>query len=320
MFQVRTDLALEAREKFDEDNVEIKGVRLEEEQATPDIHISSVIIETENGAKAMGKPKGSYVTLEAPNMIDEDEGYHREISIQLSKVLKRLLPQKEDFTTLVVGLGNRAVTPDSLGPRVVDNLCITRHIIKEFGRYVIGDSCHKSVSSIVPGVMAQTGIESMEIVRGITKETNPDIIIAVDALAARSTRRLNRTIQITDTGINPGSGVGNHRHALNGESMGIPVIAVGIPTVVDAATIVIDTMNNLLEAMSQAEQLRRISNSYEKLDMMEKYELVHELLTPQLNTLFVTPKDVDEAVKRLSFTVSEGINLALQKDEEAHRH
>lgn len=320
MFQVRTDLALEAREKFDEDNVEIKGVRLEEEQATPDIHISSVIIETENGAKAMGKPKGSYVTLEAPNMIDEDEGYHREISIQLSKVLKRLLPQKEDFTTLVVGLGNRAVTPDSLGPRVVDNLCITRHIIKEFGRYVIGDSCHKSVSSIVPGVMAQTGIESMEIVRGITKETNPDIIIAVDALAARSTRRLNRTIQITDTGINPGSGVGNHRHALNGESMGIPVIAVGIPTVVDAATIVIDTMNNLLEAMSQAEQLRRISNSYEKLDMMEKYELVHELLTPQLNTLFVTPKDVDEAVKRLSFTVSEGINLALQKNEEAHRH
>ena len=316
MYQVRTDLALEAREKFEEDNVEIKGVRLEEEQATKDIHISSVIIETENGAQAMGKPKGSYVTLEAPNMIEEDEGYHREVSMQLSRVLKRLFPQKKDFTTLVVGLGNRAVTPDSLGPRVVDNLCITRHIIKEFGNYAIGDRCHRSVSSIVPGVMAQTGIESMEIVRGIIKETNPDIIIAVDALAARSTRRLNRTIQITDTGINPGSGVGNHRHALNAESMGIPVIAIGIPTVVDAATIVIDTMNNLLEAMSQAQQLRCISSSYEKLDMMEKYELVHELLTPQLNTLFVTPKDVDEAVKRLSFTISEGINIALQKEDE----
>lgn len=315
MYQVRTDLALEAREKFQEDNVEIKGVRLEEEQAADDIHISSVIIETENGAKAMGRPKGNYVTLEAPNMIDEDEGCHREISIQLSRVLKRLLPKGEEFTTLVVGLGNRAVTPDSLGPRVVDNLCITRHIIKEFGKYVIGDSCHKSVSSIVPGVMAQTGIESMEIVRGITKETSPDVIIAVDALAARSTRRLNRTIQITDTGINPGSGVGNHRHALNSKSVGIPVIAVGIPTVVDAATIVIDTMNNLLDAMSQAEQLRRIGNSYEKLDMMEKYELVHELLTPQLNTLYVTPKDVDEAVKRLSFTISEGINIALQKED-----
>ncbi len=162
--------------------------------------------------------------------------------------------------------------------------------------------------------MAQTGIESMEIVRGIVKETSPDVIIAVDALAARSTRRLNRTIQITDTGINPGSGVGNHRNALNRESVGVPVIAIGIPTVVDAATIVIDTMNSLLEAMSQAEQIRRIGSSYEKLDMMEKYDLVHELLTPQLNTLYVTTKDVDEAVKRLSYTVSEGINIALQKD------
>ncbi len=314
MYQVRTDLALETREKFEEDNVEIKGVRLDEEQAGPDILISSVVIETENGAKAMGKPKGSYVTLEAPDMIDEDEGYHREISVQLSRVLKRLLPKKKDFTTLVAGLGNRCVTPDSLGPRVVDNLCITRHIIKEFGRYVIGEHCHKSVSSIVPGVMEQTGIESMEIVRGIVKETSPDVIIAVDALAARSTRRLNRTIQITDTGINPGSGVGNHRNALNRESVGVPVIAIGIPTVVDAATIVIDTMNSLLEAMSQAEQIRRIGSSYEKLDMMEKYDLVHELLTPQLNTLYVTTKDVDEAVKRLSYTVSEGINIALQKD------
>ena len=275
-----------------------------------------MVIETENGAKAMGKPKGNYVTVEAPNMIEEDEGYHREISIQLSKILKRLLPQKKDFTSLVVGLGNLAVTPDSLGPRVVDNLCITRHIINEFGKYVIGDSCHKSVSSIVPGVMAQTGIESMEIVRGISKETKPDVIIAVDALAARSTRRLNRTIQITDTGINPGSGVGNHRHALNEKSVGVPVIAIGIPTVVDAATIVIDTMNNLLEAMNQAKQLRQLGSSYEQLDMVEKYQLVHELLTPQLNTLYVTPKDVDEAVKRLSFTVSEGINIALQKDGE----
>ncbi len=315
MFQVRTDLALEAREKFEEDNVEIKGVRLDEEQVTPEIHISSVMIETENGAKVMGRPKGSYVTLEASNMMEEDEGYHREISVQLSRILKRLLPDKQDFTTLVAGLGNRAVTPDSLGPRVVDNLCITRHIINEFGKYVIGDNCQKSVSSIVPGVMAQTGIESMEIVRGIVKETKPDVIIAVDALAARSTRRLNRTIQVTDTGINPGSGVGNHRHGLNGESMGIPVIAIGVPTVVDAATIVIDTMNNLLEAMCHAKQLRQLGHSYDELDLVEKYDLVHELLTPQLNTLFVTPKDVDEAVKRLSFTISEGINMALQKDE-----
>ena len=139
------------------------------------------------------------------------------------------------------------------------------------------------------------------------------MIIAVDALAARSTRRLNRTIQITDTGINPGSGVGNHRHALNHESIGVPVIAIGVPTVVDAATIVIDTMNNLLAALNEAEQFRRIEGSYEQLDMAEKYELVRELLAPQLNTMFVTPKDIDDAVRRLSYTVAEGINIALQQ-------
>ena len=283
MYQVRTDLALETREKFEEDNVEIKGVRLDEEQAGPDILISSVVIETENGAKAMGKPKGSYVTLEAPDMIDEDEGYHREISVQLSRVLKRLLPKKKDFTTLVAGLGNRCVTPDSLGPRVVDNLCITRHIIKEFGRYVIGEHCHKSVSSIVPGVMAQTGIESMEIVRGIVRETSPDVIIAVDALAARSTRRLNRTIQITNTGIHPGSGVGNHRNALTQESLQVPVIAIGVPTVVDAATIVND-------ALADKAQVN---------------------LT-ELNNMYVTSKDVDYQIKQISHILCDAINEALE--------
>ena len=315
MYQVRTDLALEAREKFEEDNVEIKGVRLEEEEAEEGIRVSSLVIETENGAKAMGRPKGNYITLEAPEMIEEDEDYHREISKQLADILRRLFPKKQEFQTLVVGLGNRDVTPDSLGPRVVDQLCVTRHIIKEFGKYVLDDRCHQPVSGIVPGVMAQTGMESMEIVRGIVSETKPDLVIAVDALAARSTRRLNRTIQVTDTGINPGSGVGNHRHALNKKSLGVPVIAIGIPTVVDAATIVIDTMNNLLNALRQSESIRRIEGTYEKLDMMEKYELVRELLAPQLNTLYVTPKDIDESVRRLSFTISEGINIALQEEE-----
>ena len=317
MYQVRTDLALEAREKFEEDNVEIKGVRLEEEEIREGIRVSSLVIETENGAKTMGRPKGNYITLEAPEMIDEDEDYHREISEHLAKLLRRLFPKKEEFQTLVVGLGNREVTPDSLGPRVVDQLCITRHIIREFGKYVIDDRCHQPVSGIVPGVMAQTGMESMEIVKGIVTETEPDLVIVVDALAARSTRRLNRTIQVTDTGINPGSGVGNHRHALNKESLGVPVIAIGIPTVVDAATIVIDTMNNLLKALRQSESIRRIEGTYEKLDLMEKYELVRELLAPQLNTLYVTTKDIDESVRRLSFTISEGINIALQ--EEAYR-
>lgn len=314
-FQVRTDLALETREKFEEDNVEVKGVRMEEEVAKEgEIKITTVVIETENGAKSMGKPKGNYITLEAPNMSEQDEGYHREISAQLAKVLQRLLPKKEEpITVLVVGLGNREVTPDALGPRVVDNMMITRHIIREFGKYAFGEDEMNQISGIVPGVMAQTGMESQEIIKGIVQETQPDCVIVIDALAARSTKRLGRTIQITDTGINPGSGVGNHRHALNEDSLGIPVIAIGIPTVVDAATIVSDTMHTLIQAMSQSTYLKNLSNSLESLDEAEKQDLIRELLSPNLNTMFVTPKDIDESVKLLSYTISEGLNMALSQ-------
>ncbi len=310
MYEVRTDLALEAREKFEEDNVEIKGVRLEEEEVAGDIKIVKVVIETENGAKAMGKPRGTYITLEAPNMIDEDEDYHREISEQLARMLASLLPEgSKDMSVLVVGLGNREVTPDALGPNVIDNIMITRHIIKEFGTYALGEEHTRKISGIVPGVMAQTGMESEEIIKGVVEETNPDCIIVVDALAARSTKRLNRTIQITDTGINPGSGVGNHRHAINQEAMGVPVIAIGIPTVVDAATIVTDTMSDLIGAMAESSRLKGLGGTLETLDEMEKYELIRELLSPHLNAFFVTPKDIDEAVKRLSYTISEGLNM-----------
>ena len=200
---------------------------------------------------------------------------------------------------LVVGLGNREVTPDALGPRVVDNLFITRHIVKEYGKYAFGEKNVNRISSIVPGVMAQTGMESLEIIHGI-----------IDELAARSTKRLNRTIQVTDTGINPGSGVGNHRHGLNKKSLGIPVISIGIPTVVDAATIVNDTMFNLIAAMSQSKAFDILGDSLKELNDGEKYELIRELLSPNLNAMFVTPKDIDESVKRLSYTISEGINIA----------
>lgn len=319
MYQVRTDLALETKEKFEEDNVEIKGVRLEKEELFGDIQLVRVVIETENGAKAMGKPKGTYITLEAPNMLDEDEDYHREISVQLARTLKSLLPEeREDMSVLVVGLGNREVTPDALGPYVVDNIMITRHIIKEFGSYAFGEHQTSRISGIVPGVMAQTGMESGEIIKGVAEETNPDCIIVIDALAARSTKRLNRTIQITDTGINPGSGVGNHRHAINQKTVGVPVIAIGIPTVVDAATIVTDTMSDLIAAMAESSRLKGLGGSLESLDEVEKYELIRELLSPHLNAFFVTPKDIDEAVKRLSYTISEGLNMTfLESGEKA---
>lgn len=314
MYQIRTDLALETQEKMQEDHVELKGVRFLEEKVDKNLTISTVVIETENGAKTMGKPKGTYITIEAGNMAEEDEDYHREISVQLARVIRELTHvKKEEISVLVVGLGNRDVTPDALGPRVVDNLFITRHILNEYGKYAFGQDKVNRISSIVPGVMAQTGMESLEIIKGIIKETKPDLIVAVDALAARSTKRLNRTIQVTDTGINPGSGVGNHRHGLNEKSLGVPVISIGIPTVVDAATIVNDTMYNLVTAMAQSKAFSALGSSLEDLNEGEKYELIRELLSPNLNAMFVTPKDIDESVKRLSFTVSEGLNIAFME-------
>lgn len=164
-------------------------------------------------------------------------------------------------------------------------------------------------SAIVPGVMAQTGMETVEIIKGIVAETKPDFVIAVDALAARNSKRLNRTIQIADTGINPGSGVGNHRNAITKETVGVPVIAIGVPTVVDAATIVNDTMENLVKAMETSELLKGVGVVLQGYHAAEKYELIKELISPHLNGMFMTPKDIDETVRVISHTISDGLNL-----------
>ena len=149
----------------------------------------------------------------------------------------------------------------------------------------------------------------MEIIRGVVEETKPELVLVIDALAARSTKRLNRTIQITDTGINPGSGVGNHRNAINQQELGVPVIAIGVPTVVDAATIVNDTMEELIGEMEKMDEMRQLSGALHALDQAEKHEMIREMIAPNLNTMFVTPKDIDETVKYLSYTISEGLNL-----------
>lgn len=318
-YSIRTDLALEDKERFESDNVEVQGVSLKEDyDEEREIKVTTVKIETENGAKVMRKPVGTYITMEAPNMSVPDEDYHDEIPKELSKFLERFVEKdKEDYSILVVGLGNRKVTPDALGPYVVDNLNITRHIVKEYGKYAMGEEDVRLVSAIVPGVMAQTGMETVEIVKAIVQETKPDMIIAVDALAARSSKRLNRTIQITDTGINPGSGVGNHRNAITRDTVGVPVIAIGVPTVVDAATIVNDTMENLILALESSETLRGVGVVMQGYNAAEKYELVKELISPHLNGLFVTPKDIDETVKRISYTISEALNMLFSK---GHAH
>ena len=293
--QVRTDLALEAKETVQKPDEEIRGVRVEEEKDEEnEIYITRVIIETKNGAKIMGKPMGTYITLEAPRMATPDEDYHREISEKVADQIQELLPdEKEELSVLVVGLGNREVTADALGPNAADQLHITRHVVREFGKAAYNKNKMHMISAIVPGVMAKTGMETYEIIRGVVEQTKPDVIIAIDALAARSTKRLNRTIQITDTGVQPGSGVGNHRHALTREALGVPVIGIGIPTVVDAGTIVGDAV----------EQVER-----EVLFCSE----VHAVKMAELQNMYVTTKDIDDVVNRLSYTVSEAINIALE--------
>lgn len=299
-YRIRTDLALEETERFSEENVEIRGVEVSESyDEEKDVRTTVVKITTENGARAMGRPQGSYITIEAPNLSLPDEDYHREISKEIVRHLAQLIDLDREQSVLVVGLGNSAITADSLGPHVVENLRMTRHVIREYGLKSMGEEKMHQTSGIIPGVMAQTGMETSEIVQGVVEETKPDVVIAVDALAARSTRRLNRTIQITDTGINPGSGVGNHRNGLTQDNLHVKVIGIGVPTVVDAATIVHDSMAHLLDA----------------LDEREQKEFLEEMISPHLHSMFVTPKDVDETVKYLSFTISEGLNMAFLGEE-----
>ncbi len=298
-FMVRTDLALEAREGMGDSAKDCHGVRVEEEyKEESEIKITRVMIESKNGAKAMGKPIGTYITLEAPAMVTPDEEYHQEISEELSEQLKTIIPGlNEERSVLVVGLGNREVTADSLGPNVVDNLTITRHMIKEFGRLAFNHSKVHMVSGLIPGVMARTGMESQEIIKGVVEKTNPDVVIVIDALAARSTRRLNRTIQITNTGIHPGSGVGNHRNAISKENLGVPVIAIGVPTVVDAATIVSDALEKMMRQAGE-----------------EPLEIQDELLSGlgELYNMYVTGKDVDYEIRQISHILCDALNQTFE--------
>ncbi len=298
-FQVRTDLALEARESIGKAEEELRGVAVEEyDREEIQVHITKVVISSKNGAKAMNKPMGSYITLEAPAMQEADEDYHREISEELAGQIRSIIPGAEtEQSILVVGLGNRDVTADALGPGVVDNLLVTRHIVREYGKAAYNKERMNMVSGIVPGVMAATGMEAAEIVRGVVDQTEPDLVIVVDALAARSTKRLNRTIQVTDTGIQPGSGVGNHRNALTKDSLGVPVIAIGVPTVVDAATIVGDAISKM--ESETGEQMR-----------MFRPDRIRTMT--ELNNMYVTGKNIDEIIKRLSYTISEALNIAFE--------
>ncbi|MDR1700787.1 MAG: GPR endopeptidase [Lachnoclostridium sp.] len=295
----RTDLAMEVRESFRRDNVEVKGVVLAKEHFKKgDMHVTTVDIKDERGSKAMGKPQGVYVTVESPLLARSDED-HTPIVDKIAENVESICDGLTDKSILVVGLGNREVTSDSLGPKVTESLFVTRHIDREFGTNFMRENELGLVSAIAPGVMGQTGMEAIEIIKGLVEQTEPELIVVIDALAARSLSRLCTTVQITDTGISPGSGVGNHRKELSENSLGVPVIAIGVPTVVDANTIVSDHLETVLSKQGYNES--EIGN------------FLKEVLGQGMDNVFVTPKNIDESVLLISNDLSNVLNKLIHK-------
>jgi len=307
-FEVRTDLALEANEQVQKSDTKLKGIIVKEDYNKKlGVLVTRLTVTNKLGEKAINKPMGNYITIESSKLACGDEEYNNQIAEIIAKnildLIKDHLTQKK-LSILVVGLGNRDVTPDSLGPDVVDNIFIDRHYNEE------GDIV---LSGMVPGVMAQTGMETAEIIKGIVNEAKPHIVIAIDALAARNSSRLNTTVQLSDKGIHPGSGVGNHRTGITEETIGVPVIAIGVPTVIDAPTIVNDTMENLIKAFSTSKELQGLVKTLSDFTPSEKYNLIKEIISPEMVDMYVTPKDVDATIKRIGYTLSDAINIAAGK-------
>ena len=254
------------------------------------INITEVIIDEDAGARMMGKPLGRYITLECGEVRTGNPEMRKAVSSLLAEELTRMLPGG-DQPVMVVGLGNRQVTPDSLGPMTVDRTLVTRHIFQELPDSV--DDRMQPVCAIAPGVLGVTGIETLEMVSALAERVKPRAVIAIDSLAAREVSRVGTAIQLTDTGIQPGSGVGNHRRALNRDAVGVPVIAVGVPTVIYASTIVRDALGKL-------------GGEQEDLD-----KLTDDMLKNATGDMIVTPREVDDLVEDVAGMVALGINQAL---------
>lgn len=303
---IRTDLAIENREIYNQARNaedEIPGVKVETEQKN-NINITRVIIESLEGEEALNKPVGRYITLDIPNIYEMTAEDEYLISENISKELKELF-NKKPKSILVVGLGNENITADSLGPKVIDNIDVTRHILEYAPEEIEPDSI--AVSAIAPGVMGMTGIESSEIIKGIIDKIKPDALIAIDALAARRVERINKTVQISNSGIHPGSGVGNRRKGLTKETLGIPVIAIGIPTVVETAVLVNDSLELFIDKLQKENKSNKTLNELRKL---ENYETIRDSLISTEYNLIVTPKEIDDLIENMKDMIARGINLA----------
>lgn len=311
MFDFRTDLADERRDLYKKaNNIEndVNGVETEEEEVSEKIKVTRVKITNEEGQNAIGKPIGDYITIDVKkiNLLTDEE--QEQASNTLANELKKLIGEKIQFKEdiLVVGLGNQEVTPDALGPNVIKDVEVTRHIINYLPQYI--DENARPVSAIAPGVLGTTGIETLEIVKGVVEHIKPKLLIVIDALASRSMERISSTIQISNTGIVPGGGVGNTRKEISMNTLGIPVIAIGIPTVVETAVVVNDALDVFIEKLQQEAN----SNDYlNKLKEEDNYEKIKEALLPKEYNFIVTPKEIDELIFHMSSVVAKGINMAL---------
>ncbi|MBR5157632.1 MAG: GPR endopeptidase [Clostridia bacterium] len=309
---IRTDLAMEAYEFLTETADEIAGIEVKEEQIN-DTKITRVEVETKDAAEKLGKPVGNYVTVEIEDVSIMDSGKMEELCRLLAKEIKALGNIKEDSSVMVIGLGNRNITPDALGPEVISCLMVTRHMLRYMPEQM--PEGIRSVCAISPGVLGITGIETEEIVRGVTEKIKPDLVICIDALAARSIKRISRTIQLCDVGIAPGAGVGNKRRALNGETLGVPVIAIGVPTVIDAATITSDSLLAVTDSLKKsAKQGGEFYKMLSDINEDEQLSLIKEALYMSNNNFIVTPKDVDMMIEKAAKIVANGINFALHEN------
>lgn len=311
MYNFRTDLALERRDLYNKaHNIEkdIDGIETEEEKVNDDITISRVKVTNEKGEEAIGKPIGSYITIDVKNFNIAQNEEIQQASETLTKELKALLEKHIDAKgpILVVGLGNIYVTPDALGPKVINEIDITRHLLQYMPEAL--DENTREVSAVSPGVLGTTGIETLEILKGIVDNTKPKLVIVIDALASRSIERISSSVQLADTGIVPGAGVDNTRKEITVNTLGIPVIAIGIPTVVEAATIAADSLTLLIQKVQEQGESNDFLN---KLQEEDKYQVIKEVLAPEEYNFIVTPKEIDGLIEKMKDVVARGINFAI---------
>lgn len=311
MYNFRTDLALERRDLYNKaHNIEkdIDGIETEEEKVNDDITISRVKVTNEKGEEAIGKPIGSYITIDVKNFNIAQNEEIQQASEALTKELKVLLEKHIDAKgpILVVGLGNIYVTPDALGPKVINEIDITRHLLQYMPEAL--DENTREVSAVSPGVLGTTGIETLEILKGIVDNTKPKLVIVIDALASRSIERISSSVQLADTGIVPGAGVDNTRKEITVNTLGIPVIAIGIPTVVEAATIAADSLTLLIQKVQEQGESNDFLN---KLQEEDKYQVIKEVLAPEEYNFIVTPKEIDGLIEKMKDVVARGINFAI---------